>query len=139
MRPNKIRAAEALYPILSPFHVIGETTLYSIRQVSVDGCLEQVIFEFEPASLIVIADKTDDSVCVEIAKRLDADSRLNGVDSSDAEPWKSFVGNAFGWGWLTVNQQGYCDGLLLSFGGITPQLLLNIVASSIKVSKITPV
>jgi hypothetical protein len=43
----------------------------------------------------------------------------------------------FGWGWITMNQQGYCDGLLLSFGKVIfPQLVLNVMASAIEVGKI---
>ncbi len=38
---------------------------------------------------------------------------------------------------LIMNQQGYIDGLLIGFDGIEPQVLLNVVASSIKVSQIT--
>jgi len=43
---------------------------------------------------------------------------------------------SFGWGWLTINQQGYIDGDMLSFAGITPRLLITVVASSLKVSGI---
>jgi hypothetical protein len=136
MTTTKIRAAEALYPLLSPFHAIGGSILCSIREVSADGCLQQIIFDFETTSLIVTADKNDDSVEVEIAKVVDTKTNLEGMDPNHAEIWKTFIGKSFGWGWVTVNQQGYCDGLLLSFGGIVPQLLLSVVASSIKVSKI---
>jgi hypothetical protein len=35
-----------------------------------------------------------------------------------------------------VNQQGYLDGVLLSFGGVIPQLLITVVASSLKTRKV---
>jgi hypothetical protein len=43
----------------------------------------------------------------------------------------SLIGEAFGLGWITTNQQDALNGILLSFGGIRPQVMLNLVASSI--------
>jgi Family of unknown function (DUF6334) len=40
------------------------------------------------------------------------------------------------WGWITINQQDALDGILISFGGISPQVMLNVIASSIKESVI---
>jgi hypothetical protein len=37
---------------------------------------------------------------------------------------------------VIVNQQGYCDGAMLSFDGIRPGVLLTVVASALKVSAI---
>jgi len=51
-------------------------------------------------------------------------------------PWKKFLGKELGWTWVAVNQQGYCDSVMLSFDGIVPTILLNVVASSIKVCTI---
>jgi hypothetical protein len=139
MTPTKIRAAEALYPLLSPFHAVAGRILCGIRHVSADGCLDQIILDFGAASLIVTADENDDSIEVEITERVHSETNLEGMNSNHAELWKAFIGRSFGWGWITVNQQGYCDGLLLSFEGINPQLLLNVVASSIKASKIVAI
>jgi hypothetical protein len=50
--------------------------------------------------------------------------------------WREFVGQPFGWGWAVMNQQGYSDGVLLSFGGVTPQVLLEVIASSLKTHRI---
>jgi len=61
---------------------------------------------------------------------------LDRVDVSHLPPWKDFVGVPFGWGWVTVNQQGYCDGMLLSLGGIFPQVVLSVIASSIKIGQV---
>jgi hypothetical protein len=51
------------------------------------------------------------------------------ADEDDARP--------FGWGYAVVNQQAYCDGLLLSFGDIRPKVLLQVIASSIDVKAIS--
>jgi hypothetical protein len=48
------------------------------------------------------------------------------------KPWRGFIGEPFGWGWITINQQDALDGILISFAGITPQLMLNVMASSIE-------
>jgi hypothetical protein len=52
--------------------------------------------------------------------------------------WDRFIGKAFGWGWVTVNQQGYCDGALLGFDGISPNISIEVMASSIKTSVLVP-
>ncbi|MGB9468286.1 MAG: DUF6334 family protein, partial [Candidatus Acidiferrum sp.] len=58
------------------------------------------------------------------------------MDASESEPWGSFIGKPFGWGWIIINQQGYCDGILLRVSGITQVMFLNVVASSIDESKV---
>ena len=51
-----------------------------------------------------------------------------------------FTPKTFGWGWVAIDQQGYCDGLLLSFEAIVfPEIVLNVVASSIKVGAVTKI
>jgi hypothetical protein len=57
---------------------------------------------------------------------------IAGIDASKSQPWCGLIGKPFGWGWVAINQQGYCDGILLSFGGIDPQVMLNVIASSTK-------
>lgn len=59
-----------------------------------------------------------------------------GEEISNRQPWSDVIGKQFGWGWVTVNQQGYLDGVLLSLNGIVPEILINVVASEIKVRKI---
>jgi hypothetical protein len=54
------------------------------------------------------------------------------IDASQSKPWSSFIGKTFGWGWITINQQDALDGILLSFDGIIPEVMLNVIASSIK-------
>jgi hypothetical protein len=131
----KTRAAEALYPMLSAFHSIDDRPLKGVWKIYTDGSLDKLVLEFDTVSLIVVADGNDDSIDITATGTPDL-RNTDGVDGSHLEPWKNFIGRPFGWGWITINQQGYCDGLLLSFGGIVPQLFLNVIASSIKVSTI---
>ncbi|SRR5213593_273957 len=133
----KTKAAEALYPILDAFHLIGDKSLRSVRQIYTEGCLDRIVLDFDSVSLLVTADENDDSIDFKIANVADV-GNVSGIDASCLEPWVAFIGKRFGWGWITMNQQGYCDGLLLSFGEIIfPQLVLNVMASSIEVGKIT--
>ncbi len=132
---SKIRAAEALRPTLDAFHPIHDKPLRAVWQVWTEGSLERVALDFGPVWLVVTADESDDSIDITALAAVDLREH-GGVDASRLEPWKGFIGKPFGWGWVTVNQQGYCDGLLLSFGGIVPQLFLNVIASSIKLSAV---
>lgn len=135
MTTFKTGVAEALAPMLSAFHSISDMSLQSVWQVHTDGSLDKLVLDFGRASLVVLADENDDSIDVVSTETADVGD-VGVVDGSHLEPWSRFIGKPFGWGWVTVNQQGYCDGLLLSFGGIFPQVALNVIASSIKVSAI---
>jgi hypothetical protein len=132
----KTRAAEALTPMLDAFHLIDEKSLQAVWHVYTEGSLDRLALDFGRISLMVAADENDDSLDVTVVGTADL-PKTGGVDASHLEPWKAVIGKCFGWGWITVNQQGYCDGLLLSFGGIVPQIALNVIASSIKVATIT--
>jgi Family of unknown function (DUF6334) len=48
-------------------------------------------------------------------------------------PWKAHVGKTCGWTWLAMNQQGYLDTALVAFDGIEPNVLLQVIASSIEI------
>ena len=135
MTAVNMRAAEALYPVLSVFHSIASLPLQDVWQVHSEGSVDRLILDFNSTSLVISANEDDDSIeCSAVnAPFVDEGCRL---DVSDREPWKNFIGSSFGWGWVTVNQQGNCDGLLLSFEGIAPQVVLNVIASSLKVGAI---
>ena len=135
MGTTKIDVANALFAILSPFHLIGDGALRGVKHIYTEGCLDKIVLEFDTTSLLVKADENDDSVDFKVTETGDFGG-ADMVDASHLEPWNNFIGKPFGWGWVTVNQQGYCDGLLLSFEDITPRLMLNVIASSIEVGLI---
>lgn len=126
---------QALFPKLSAFHEISDKPLRAIWHVSEYSCLDRVILDFGLVSLIVAAISDDDSIDFTIWKTVDL-LTMPRQDVSQSAFWKESVGRPFGWGWVTVNQQGYCDGLLISFGGIEPQIVMNVMASSIKLRRI---
>ena len=138
MPTPKTREARALSAMLSAFQAITGQRLQHVWQMHTEGSLHRFIFDFDSVSLIVTADEDDDSIHVEVAGSPDA-NRAGCAEASHLEPWKAFIGRSFGWGWVTVNQRGYCDGLLLSFEGIVPDVMLNVIASSIKIGLVTMV
>lgn len=131
MTTTKTRAAEALFPMLSIFHLINGQPLEAVWQVQAEGCSGDILLlSFGSNILSVSVIEDDDSIELSASGAMGS---MNRVDVSGEEPWNTFLGKQFGWGWLTVNQQGYCDGVLLSFNGIVPQIMLNVVASSLKI------
>jgi Family of unknown function (DUF6334) len=135
MTTIKRQTAEALFPLLSAFHDVNGLTLKAVSSRSSEESPASIVLDFGQKCLVVRANGKDDTV-----EFWSTDSPFSeGVpknDTSNMLPWRGFIGREFGWGWVTVNQQGYLDGIVLSFGGITPQLLITVVASSLKVAEI---
>jgi len=130
----KITAGIALGPVLEAFHAIDGQPLTSVAEVYEDGCLTGIVFTFERNALTVAANAEDDSVELSVTN---PSGRPPAHDVSDKEPWVAFIKEPFGWGWLTFNQQGYCDGVLLSFRGTIPNLVLSVEASSFSIGTIS--
>ena len=129
----KIAAGTALRPALDAFHAVDGQLLTSVSEIYEDGGLTRIVFTFERNTLTVAANSEDDSVELSVTN---SSGRLPAHNASEREPWVTFIREPFGWGWLTLNQQGYCDGVLLSFRGIIPQLVLTVEASSFSVGTI---
>jgi hypothetical protein len=85
-----------------------------VRYVYSEKPLDRVVLIFDRESLAVEGNSDDDSVAFIVAANSETASE-GSVDASHLDHWESYLGKAFGWGWLTTNQQGYCDGLLVSF------------------------
>ena len=136
MSAIKSKTAEALAPTLACFHSVNDRLLQAVQYFYTDASLDRLVLDFGAIWLVIEADENDDSVDLMIVQSgvLDAKS----VSGNHLDVWKDCIGKPFGWGWITINQQGYCDGLLLSFGGIVPQVVVSVVASSIKVAMISP-
>lgn len=123
-----------LNPQLLEFHKISERELKAVWRVYEEGCLATVILEFDQVSLLAEAQPADDTLAFKvISNEHNFPGRIN---AGNSVPWNEFVGMKFGWGWVVINQQDALDGILLSFDGITPQVLLTVVASSINESGI---
>lgn len=120
-----------LHRILLGFHGINGFPLRKVWRFYTEQCLDKIILGFDQDSLVVEAEPYDDTIMFQII----SNKALNinaWIDATHSELWRGFIGKPFGWGWITINQQDALDGILLSFGGITPQLMLNVMASSIQ-------
>lgn len=127
----RIRAAEALQPLLSTFQMTQGKKLLDVRLSYFEGSLTDVTLDFDSLSLIIKADPTDDTIEVE------SQQPSSSGHSQVQPPWSSLIGKQFAFGWVTINHQGYCDGVLLSFKDFVPQIALTVSASSIKIGVIT--
>jgi len=124
-----------LQPLLLQFHEISGKSLRSVWRVYNENNLDKIVLGFDQNTLMVEADAYDDTIVFRIVRNRDLNTE-GWVDSGHSEPWSRFIGEVFGWGWITINQQDALDGILLSFDGITPQVMLSVMASSIKESLI---
>ena len=97
-----------------------------------DGCRELIALKFSEGVLTFTVDPDADTVDV---RCLDADAfdPSGLVPAPATAPWTALLGRSIGWGWVAINQQGYQDGVLLSFGGLEPSVLLVAAASSLRV------
>jgi hypothetical protein len=111
--------------------------LIEVYQKITDTCRAKLVLVFTHQVLIFHANADDDTISIQ-ARALKAFHNRESFQKSSAAVWHQFIGKPFGWGWVAVNQQGYCDGVLLSFDGVTPNLFLEVIASSISVSVVVP-
>ena len=121
---------------LDAFAAMGRTE--SARLVDVlerldDGQCDSVALVFSTQALILKANGDNDTIVV---ATVPANEPLSGFRPSLDPTWARLRGKEFGWGWVTVNQQGYCDGVLLSFETLEPCVLINVIASSLKTQPI---
>jgi hypothetical protein len=135
MKSAKLEAAEALYSLLSTFHEVNGLALLRVQETGAEDCLVEVTLDFGATALVLAANEQDDSIDLRSANA--TATVPNAPDEATATgPWGNYTGKQFGWGWITINQQGYLDGVILSFEGITPQLLVTVAASSLQIQQI---
>jgi hypothetical protein len=138
MTNGKTAAAQALHSMLSAFHALADKSLKAVRKIHEEESLSKVILDFGSIALFVIAEE-DDSIDFRIAATTDYEKTI-GIDASSEEPWRQIIGKTFGWGWIAINQQGYSDGVLLSFKEVIfPEIVLTVVASALKVGRVEKV
>jgi hypothetical protein len=96
---------------------------------------DTVILVLSTKLLVFKANADDDTVSVicDSARRFKGGA---GFQESRSPVWKKLVGKQLVWGWVTIDQQGYCDGILLSFDEISPQVHLDVAGSSIRINSI---
>lgn len=127
----KTKAAEALFPLLSLFHEVDGAELDAVTEFREADAATELRLQFGSRFLVIRAEAEDDTA------NLSIETQLSGGDViSGRQPWSDLIGKQIGWGWVMVNQQGYLDGVLLSFGGVIPEILIAVVASALKVKRV---
>jgi len=123
------------YDLLSVFHNVGGKLLKAVWYLWTDKSLDKVVFEFGEGFLVIEAEIEFDTITLRYVDN-DGPGAFPGLVKPTSRLWDDLIGKPFGWGWITINQQNYLDGVLLSFDGICPNILLNVMASSITVNPI---
>jgi Family of unknown function (DUF6334) len=127
----RVATAKALDPVLAEVLSLNGLPLVAVKQLVDEGCVDSIRLDFGSVCLVIKANPEDDSIDTRVESPCDYEV-TGWIDVSDHHPWRDYTGKSFGWGWVTVNQQGYWDGLLLGFENAVPQIVLNVAASSIK-------
>jgi hypothetical protein len=128
---TKERIGQALTPVLDPFHQVDGCLLREVWESSIQGEIMAIDLEFESGFLSLGVDPNDDTIDIALSPHRREGSERVGT----LRPWRKQIGKAFGWGWAGVNQQGYLDGVSLSFGAVTPQFCVTAIASSLRISQ----
>ncbi len=120
---------------LEPFQACGQKQLTAVLHGDAeDG--EVLLLVFGNDALSLKSDPDQDTLVVVFGPVGDTGDL---DDLTGDAPWSRFIGKPFFWGWLTVNQQGYTDGALISFDGVIPEVGVNVVASSLEIVLLTRV
>ncbi len=128
---EKQRIGDVLRPVLTPFHEVDGCVLKNVWQTLVEDDLDSIQLEFDPGYLNIDVDIADDTLKLSITREHRAGSEC----VSQFSPWNRQIGKPFGWGWIGINQQGYLDGVALSFGSVVPELSLTVIASSLRLTR----
>lgn len=111
----------------------GPRSLRSVEEGRVDGVRDTILLSFSDGSeLYVSANADDDTAGVSLERPVTGEAR-HFAPMAESPLWQSLIGKKLGWGWLTKNQQGYTDGVMLSFHGVIPSVLFYVIASGIDV------
>jgi hypothetical protein len=136
MENAKSKIAEAAVTMLSSFQALGEEPLRDVRYIYADGSLDRIILYFGSRLVEVAADGTDDTIDFSV-RECGNEAGGEGPPEKRVQTWAKFLGKPLFWVWVMVGQGGYLDGLIISFGGMIPDVLLTVVASSIKVATVS--
>lgn len=125
-----------LHPLLLQFQEISGQSLESVWRVYEGQSLDKIILQFAKLTFIIKAEPDDDTIRFDVTSRQEPTE--DWCQATGTEPWSGVIGKPFGWGWLTINHLDALDGILISFSGNTPHVLVTVVGSSIKESIVLP-
>lgn len=94
---------------------------------------EELLLAFGSEGLVFRCNEDSDALAIS----LEPLPALDDAEDLTAHPiWSRFLGKEFSTGWLMMNQHGYCDGALLSFDGVVPEVGLNVVAAAFEILEV---
>jgi Family of unknown function (DUF6334) len=109
--------------------------LQDVFELLEDGCRLELVLSWGDSYLLFRVDEDTDSLLAQFQEgAFGPQPAYRSVLA--ASPWRELVGKECFWTWVAVNQQGYCDGALLSFEGVVPNVLLNAICSSVTVWRV---
>ena len=111
--------------------------LHDVFEKIVLGCRDEIVLDFGDCFLRFKVDANTDTIAGRFHGKAFAVKRGYRRIGATA-PWKQYLNQECGWTWLAINQQGYWDTVLLSFDAVVPNILLNVMASSVYVFAIGP-
>ena len=106
--------------------------LHDVHEKVVDGCREEIVLDFGDSFLSFVVESNYDTVDCRFRNKPFVSKRGYRRIGSES-PWGRYIDKPCGWTWLAVNQQGYWDTALISFDAVVPNVLLNVMASSLYV------
>jgi hypothetical protein len=110
--------------------------LHDVLEKVIDGCRDEIVLSFGDSYLSFKALPDTDEIAARFHARKFTRRGFGSIGHDT--PWRRFVSENCGWTWLAVNQQGYWDTALISFDAVVPNVLLNVMGSSIFVFSVGP-
>jgi len=111
----------------APYRLAGVYELWA------DGCRVEFVLDWGDSYLVFQPDADTDSFCAQFFDTK-FDPRPEHRSVGSAEPWAQYVDKPCSKTWGVVNPQGYCDSIMICFGGIFhPNIMLYVIGSSITV------
>ena len=130
------RLVNTLDPLLLPVRD-EHYRLHDVFEKVVDGCRDEIVLDFGDSCLRFSVDADTDSIMGRFqGTKFSAKRGYQSIISSAL--WRPYLEEECGWTWLAINQQGYWDTILISFDAVVPNILLNVMASSVYVFAIGP-
>jgi hypothetical protein len=124
-------AAEALAPSLSCFRKVHGCLLKAVWEATSYDEVDSIQLDFDFCVLGLTVDPDNDTIQLAVTAARVKPCR----DASRLLPWSQQIGKPFGWGWVSINQQGYLDSVSLGFDSVTPQLTVTAIGSALRITK----
>ena len=130
------KTVETMNPLLLPDRVEAYS-LHDVFERVIDGCRDEIVLSFGDCFLSFKIEPDVDTIEAQFHDKKFVSKRSYHSIGHD-DPWTRYLNQECGWTWLAINQQGYWDTVLISFETVVPNVLLNVMASSIHVFAVGP-